>query len=79
MLSIKEALVLRAEIKSHKSVDRPMSNIVTEILSGAYDKHKGEAESIALEDYEFLTEEDRRWEINKNRPYNLHKQNKMLE
>jgi len=78
MLSIKEALALRAEIKSHRSTDRPLSNIVTEILFGTYDKDKSEAEAVAIDDYNFLTEEDRLWKVNKGRPYSLHEKNKML-
>ena len=63
MLTIKEAFALRAEIRSHSSIDKPLSNVITEILFGAYDKHTSESEEIALEDYDFLTSEDKEWEI----------------
>ncbi len=78
MLTIKEAFELRAKIVSHRQSDRPLSNLVAEILSGTYDRYKSEAEAIANDDYEFLTEEDRLWEINKNKPYHLREKNKML-
>ena len=56
-ITIEEAFKIRAFLKNKENLSYGERSVITNVLSGAYDRYKEESLSIAKEDAEYLNKD----------------------
>jgi hypothetical protein len=59
-----EAFAVRELTRTCKKENYALGYVIESILRGEYDRHKAESMTIALEDYDFITEDHKQIKLN---------------